>query len=165
MPDMHDRLVQLERLVKSIARKPSASLSQDSSNLSQQAEILHLDNPIDVHRASELHYISGDHWAAIMDGIADIKDHFDREEQLGLENSPDRTEDYIGDVGNLNIHANRNSLLLYGGYQSASKAEILAALPPKGAVDRYISRYFNSLDLVSCKCAVLTKLQYDREFV
>ena len=158
MPDMHDRLVRLERLVKSIARKPSASSSLDASNLSQQAEISHLENPIDGHRTSELHYISGDHWAAIMDGIADIKDHFDREEQLRLAIDPDQTQDYTGDVGNLNSHASGNSLLLYGGYQPASKAEIVTALPPKDAVDRYISRYFNSLDLVSCKCAVLTKL-------
>ena len=106
--------------------------------------------------ASELHYIGGDHWAAILDSIADLKDHFDREEQLGPATSPDRTQDHTGDAGNVNTHASRHSLLLYGGYPPASQAEILAALPPKSAVDRYISRYFNHQELVSCKCALLT---------
>ena len=166
MPGVHDRLVQLERLVKSIASKPNASSNLDFNSLSQPAEIPHLDTPIDGRSdhgsmrvsASELHYVGGDHWAAILDSIADLKDHFDREEQLRLAVSPDQIQDDTGDAGNVDIHASRHSLLLYGGYRPASQAEILAALPPKGAVDRYISRYFNRQELVSCKCVLLTKL-------
>ncbi|KAL8702572.1 MAG: hypothetical protein Q9201_004252 [Fulgogasparrea decipioides] len=138
---MHDRLVQLERLV----------------SLSQAAEISRLDTPIDGRfdrgsmrpTASELHYFGGDHWAAILDSIADLKDHFDREEQLKLASSPDQIQDDTGDAGNPDVHASRHSLLLYGGYRPASRAEILAALPSRSAVDRYIARYFNNLDLVS----------------
>lgn len=47
MPGVHDRLVQLERLVKSIASKPNASSNLDFNSLSQPAEIPHLDTPID----------------------------------------------------------------------------------------------------------------------
>ena len=166
MPGMHDRLVQLERLVKSIADQPNASSNLDFNSLSQPAEIPHLDTPIDGRSdrgsmrfsASELHYVGGDHWAAILDSIADLKDRFDREEQLRLSIRPDQIQDDSGDAGNVDIHASRHSLLLYGGYRPASQAEILAALPPKGAVDRYISRYFNRQELVSCKCALSTKL-------
>lgn len=172
MPGMHDRLTQLERLVKSIASKPSASSNLDPHSLSQPAEMPHLDTPIDGRpdfgsmrvSASELHYVGGEHWAAILDSIADLRDGFDREEQLRLAIGPDQIQDDTGDAGNVDIHASSHSLLLYGSYQPASQAEILAALLPKDAVDRYISRYFNRQELVSCKCALSNGL-YDRYFV
>jgi hypothetical protein len=102
--------------------------------------------------ASELRYVGGDHWAAILDNIADLKDHFDREEQFRLaqeDSNPTATD-----------HAERHqaeprsehALLLYGCPLPKSRAEMLATLPPRSAVDRYISRYFNRLDLVHCKC-------------
>ena len=166
MPSLHDRLVQLERLVKSIASKPSANSRLDSDTLGQPAKTPHVDTSIDGRSdrgsmrisASELPYVDGNHWAAIMDSIADLKNHFDREEQLRLVMSPDQIQDDTEVPGDVDMHASRHSLLLYGGHRPASQAEILAALPPKDAVDRYISRYFNRLELVSCKCALLTKM-------
>ena len=163
---VHDRLVQLERLVKSLASKPNSTSIVEFNTLRQAGKTPHLDSPVDRCSdcgsmrvsASELQYVGGDHWAAILDSIADLKDHFDREEQLILAINPDQIQDNTGDAGNVNIHASRHSLLLYGGYRPTSQAEILAALPPKGAVDRCISRYFNRQELVSCKCAPLTKL-------
>ena len=166
MPGMHDRLVQLERLVRSTVNKSNAGSDLDLDSLSHPAETPHLDTRVDGRSdrgsmrvsASELHYISGDHWAAILDSIADLKEHFDREEQLRLATSPDESQYHPGDAAVTKLHPSRHSLLLYGGYQQASRAEIFAALPPKSAVDRYISRYFNRQELVSCKCALLTKL-------
>lgn len=80
--------------------------------------------------ASELRYVGGNHWAAILDGIADLRDHFDREEQLRLATpSP-------------------HALLLYG-CSPASWDEILAALPPRPVVDRYVSYYFNHMDIAA----------------
>lgn len=166
MPDMHDRLMHLERLVKSIASKPSVSSNLDPNSLRQSSEMPHLDTPNDGRfdcgsmrvSASELHYVGVEHWAAILDSIADLRDRFDHEEQLRLGISPDHIQDDTGDAVNVDIHASSHSLLLYGGYQPASQAEILAALPPKDVVDRYISRYFNRQELVSCKCAILNKL-------
>lgn len=116
--------------------------------------------PIDVRSecgsmrvtASELRYVGGDHWAAILDNIADLKDHFDREEQFQLaQNEHDPIE---GDTPQNHLAGPRSAhaLLLYGCPLPASRAEIIAALPPKSAVDRYISRYFNRLDLVHCVC-------------
>ena len=168
MPGMHDRLMDLERLVKSIASKPSAGSNLNPNILSQPAEMPHLDTPFDGPSdcgsmrvsASELHYVGGEHWAAILDGIAELRDGFDREEQLRLAISPDQIQDDTEDADNVDNHTSSHSLLLYGGYQPASQAEILAALLPKDAVDRYISRYFNRQELVSCKCALLYGL-YD----
>ncbi|RDW63790.1 C6 transcription factor [Coleophoma cylindrospora] len=99
--------------------------------------------------ASEFRYVGGDHWAAILDSIADLKDHFDQEEHLRLANTPDPILDYDQhDDGLLAVAP--HAKLLYGCHRPvASRADILAALPPKSAVDRYISRYFNGLDLVA----------------
>ncbi|KAJ5753006.1 fungal-specific transcription factor [Penicillium odoratum] len=97
---------------------------------------------------SEFHYVGNNHWATILDGIADLKDHLDRDEQFRLASTP----------SDLDIDEHENglarprsgyALLLYGGRRLCSKDEILAALPPRSAVDRYVSRYFNYLDLVS----------------
>lgn len=162
MPGMHDRIVQLERLVMSIASEPNVEANLNLNNVSQPAETPRLDASIDgrsdrgsMHvSASELHYLGGGHWASILDSIADLKDHFDREEQLELTLSPEQIRDDVGaDAGNVDVLAGKHSLLLYGGYRPASQAEILAALPPKSAVDRYISRYFNRQELVSCRFA------------
>ncbi|KAE8389873.1 putative fungal-specific transcription factor [Aspergillus alliaceus] len=96
---------------------------------------------------SELRYVGGDHWAAILDGIADLKDHFDHDEQVRLANTPDQVADEQGN--GLARPRSGYALLLYGCRRPSSQEEILMALPPKAAVDRYISRYFNYLDLVS----------------
>ncbi|CAG7941552.1 unnamed protein product [Penicillium nalgiovense] len=121
-----------------------------------------MEAPIDGHSEcgsmriseSELRYVGGDHWAAILDGIADIKDHFDRDEQLRLANTPDQLSDEP--AHDPSRPRSGYALLPYGCRKVASRGEILAALPPKAAVDRYISRFFNYLDLVSaCSYSVL----------
>ncbi|KAH6637281.1 hypothetical protein F5144DRAFT_570122 [Chaetomium tenue] len=94
--------------------------------------------------ASELRYVGGDHWTAILDGIADLKDHFDQEERFRLAQDEHDGDGTTNPLGPRSTH----TLLLYGCRLPGSRAEILAALPPKSAVDRYISRYFNRLDLV-----------------
>lgn len=90
---------------------------------------------------SELQYVAGEHWAAILDSIADLKAQCDREEQVRMAES-------IDDTSGKPSHF-RHALLLYGCERASSRAEIIAALPPKAAVDRYISKYFNYLDLVA----------------
>lgn len=152
-PDLHDRLVQLERLVKSLM--PTSSTK---SNLGPTSDILPTEIPMDGGSdcgsmrtsSSELQYVGGDHWATILDNIADLKDHFDREEQIRLADSIDHAQDDNCKVTSSSSHA----LLLYGCHQPDSQADLLAALPPKATVDRYISRYFNYLDLVAtCTCS------------
>ncbi|GFF83644.1 uncharacterized transcriptional regulatory protein C1F7.11c [Aspergillus udagawae] len=117
---------------------------------------------------SELRYVGGDHWVAILDGIADLKDHLDREEQLRLAQSSDLVEDEheVGHSSGQFARARSNgAFLLYGCRRATSRHEILSALPPKSAVDRYISRYFNYLDLVSSSAvhgpSFLREIQYE----
>ena len=166
VPSVQDRLVQLERRVMALmpdsAFKPKPGPTPD---LSLRPGLGDWDASMDGRSecgtmrisASELRYIGGDHWAAILDSITDLKNHFDCEEQLRLTNNPDQMQDDNGDGDGGDALARPrvpHALLLYGCRQSASRAEILAALPVKAAVDRYISRYFNRLDLVaSCRCA------------
>ncbi|EXJ80117.1 hypothetical protein A1O1_08259 [Capronia coronata CBS 617.96] len=159
MPSMHDRLVQLERLVlslKSGSDPVKSSISTPSSGPiggvepsdapGSQASL-----PTDTRSecgsmfitSSEFRYVGGDHWVAILDSIADLKAQLDRDEHLRLS---DEDDSHTNDIGNAQ---SRHALLLYGNGQSASRVEILTALPPKTAVDRYISRYFNRLDSVA----------------
>lgn len=109
-----------------------------------------------VGGGSELRYVGGEHWAAILDNITDFKHQLDREEDGAL-------LEPVGAYGSgsgpgtahepeaVRIPPSRRALLLYSCPQPASREEILAALPPKVTVDRYLSRYFTSLDLASCK--------------
>jgi hypothetical protein len=174
VPSLHDRLVQLERVIISLmpdlASKASPSINPDlnlspgpgltpDSSRANPIDNLHLHTPMDEHSGcgsmrvsdSELRYVGGDHWAAILDTIADLKEHFDREEHLRLANSPYQMQDVNGDGDGGPLARTRlpHALLLYGCRRPVSRAEIVSALPPKGAVDRYISRYFNRLDLVA----------------
>ncbi|OTA84895.1 hypothetical protein M434DRAFT_400325 [Hypoxylon sp. CO27-5] len=165
VPSLHNRIVYLERLVKSLMPDPQAAGNQTSAGLPPPPNSGRVHDPIDTSPAdtlmeerseagsmrlstSEVRYVGGDHWAAILDSIADLKDHFDQEENLRLTNTPDQTQD---DSGNDSVGRPRSphALLLYGCRRTNSRAEILAALPPKSAVDRYISRFFNCLDLVA----------------
>ncbi|KAL5365392.1 hypothetical protein BJX96DRAFT_169061 [Aspergillus floccosus] len=163
--NMHDRLVQLEQLVMSVISNSAAavgSINADNDVRAQQsgptpADILSGGTPIDGRSecgsmqisASELLYIGGDHWVAILEGIADLKDQVDREEQLRLAESPRQTADDEGSFGNPSVPGRDGAFLLYGRCRPTSRDDILSALPPRYAVDRYISCYFNYLDLVS----------------
>jgi hypothetical protein len=142
----------------------AASVSESAQSLSQGTPTVDavVEPPIDGNSEcgstriseSELRYVGGNHWAAILDGIADLKDHFDRDEQLRLANTPDQLAEESGN--DFFRPRSKYALLLYGSCRTASRGEILAALPPKAVVDRYISRYFNYLDLVSsCSYSLL----------
>lgn len=159
-PELHDRLIQLERLVVSLmtesASKGHTTPGSDavaSSRLQivppSDATADHVDERSECGSMriceSQFRHVGGNHWAAILDGIADLKDHLDRDEQIRLANT--QTD---ADQGNdFAKPRSGDALLLYGGRRLVSREEILVALPPKPAVDRYISRYFNYLDLVS----------------
>ncbi|RAL05410.1 uncharacterized protein BO80DRAFT_397956 [Aspergillus ibericus CBS 121593] len=134
VPEMQDRLAQLERLVHSLM--PDSALPPDTA---QESLLLNGQSESGSMRvsASELRYVGGDHWAAILENIAELKDHFDREEELQLTTSPDDPPDPT------------HALLLYGCRRATSREELLEALPPRNVVDRYLSRYFNRMDLVS----------------
>lgn len=148
---VQDRLGQLEQIVVSLMQKttdgqdrpdqhPVASAPQDGPQEDSPGLAINTaDSPAQSDggsvwfSSSDAQYVGGTHWAAILDGIADIKEQLEQE-----------------DYGNTEKPAMLHTFLLYG-CKSASKEDILAALPDRPAVDRYISQYFNRLDLAPCK--------------
>lgn len=82
-------------------------------------------------------YVNSAHWAAVLDGIAELKGHFEKEDEQRLAacSSDPPQPDLAGPQ------------LLYGCPKHATKEEILAAVPTRSVVDRLISRYFNALDM------------------
>ncbi|KAI1421820.1 fungal-specific transcription factor domain-containing protein [Xylaria sp. FL1777] len=164
---LRDRLDQLESLVVSLRSEliakgtegqtqsalPQPSLSDTTSPAVAAgacANTSNYDMPIDESSeygsicisSSKLHYVGGEHWAAILDGIAEMRGQVVGQEDKGSYD--------LSDLGEATSEPSPRALLLYGNHRKVSRAEILEALPPKAAVDRYISRYFNRLDLVSC---------------
>lgn len=82
-------------------------------------------------------YVNSVHWAAVLDSISELKDHYEKEEEA-------RTLA-------LSDHVPRDSpgpRLLYEPVQ-ATKADILASIPPRPVVDRMVARYFNAQNSAS----------------
>ncbi|PYI00229.1 hypothetical protein BO78DRAFT_474123 [Aspergillus sclerotiicarbonarius CBS 121057] len=134
VPEMQDRLAQLERLVHSLMPD-----SEFTSHIADESTLLNSRSECCSMRvsASELRYVGGDHWAAILENVAELRDYFDGEEERQPMTIPDHPPDPT------------HALLLYGCRRATSLEELLEALPPRNTVDRYLSRYFNRMDLVS----------------
>lgn len=155
-----DRLAHLERLVMRL--RPSSLNWPEATGYAEHvqsdagATLVVADCPSDQISESgsmrvsesEFSYVGGDHWAAIMDSIAGLKEQVGREQQLRLGDYIDETAS--GDVYQDGKHASGHALLLYGCPHAKSRADILASLPPKEAADRYTLLYFERVNLVSC---------------
>ncbi|SPO04280.1 related to fungal specific transcription factor [Cephalotrichum gorgonifer] len=165
-PTLHDRLAHLEKLVLRLRSGSdnvsgpdllaSTSTGPPVATATEVVPGIERSDPGSMHVSiSELRYIGGEHWAAILEGIADLRGHFDREEEGENLTVVESTLDEETQDGNNNMGSGGaplpHALLLYGcpTRSGASRAEIIAALPPKDAADRYISRYFDRVDLVS----------------
>lgn len=161
---MHERLAELERLVTQMSAQHAAELKSELLPVPQlepapspaPSRAVEADTPATEHSecvsmrvgGSGVHYVNDDHWAAIMENIAVLKSHFGQEDQLNLTTSPDM-DPQDGSNSQHSSSFPQRALLLYGCRQSTSREQILASLPPKESLDRYISRYFNYVDLVS----------------
>ncbi|KAI1127668.1 hypothetical protein F5Y10DRAFT_242415 [Nemania abortiva] len=142
-PSVQDRLVQLEQLVVKVIQNQKMSHSNAPAVLASDPQTVVPPQSADDHvgaataastpsdsgslwySANESQYVGGDHWAAILDGIADLKEDAD---QPGHGSSFSHPQ------------------LLYG-CKPASRETILATLPPRPTMDRGVSCYFNRLDL------------------
>lgn len=82
-------------------------------------------------------YVGSSHWAAVLDGIADLKGHLEREDDADVfQIAPD------------SFCPGPNPPQLLSGYtQHLSKEGILASIPARSVVDRLLSRYFNSFEV------------------
>ena len=77
-------------------------------------------------------YVSSVHWAAVLDSISELKDHYGKEEEARMLASSDCVPSY-----------GPGPRLLYEPVQ-ATKADILATIPARPVVDRMVARYFNT---------------------
>lgn len=82
-------------------------------------------------------YVNGAHWAAVLDGISDLKDHFEQEEENA---ATTHTSDP-------SLSDSAGPQLLYGCTKRATKEEVLASIPSRQVVDRLVSRYFSSFEM------------------
>ncbi|KAI1296428.1 fungal-specific transcription factor domain-containing protein [Xylaria venustula] len=145
-----DRLNQLESLVVSLRSELAAGKTGNNDAPGVSPALINTGYDVSVDRSSdcgsmvispaENRYVGREHWVAILDSIAELRGRViaddirrDCEEAQATDQFP-------------------RALLLYGHRAPTSRIEILESLPAKPIVDRYVSRYFNNLDLVSCVC-------------
>jgi len=87
-------------------------------------------------------YVGSVHWAAVLDSISELKDHYEKEEEVRML----ATSDY-------EPRDSPGPRLLYEPVQ-ATKADILASIPTRPVVDRMVARYFNSQGTVPGTCLI-----------
>ncbi|KAJ5524492.1 fungal-specific transcription factor domain protein [Penicillium frequentans] len=75
-------------------------------------------------------YVGSAHWAAVLDSISELKDHYEEEEEARMLVNNDRVP-----------YRSPGPLLLYQPV-NVTKAEILASIPARPVVDRMVARYF-----------------------
>ncbi|KUJ19439.1 uncharacterized protein LY89DRAFT_490483 [Mollisia scopiformis] len=90
---------------------------------------------ITIGEDDRANYVGSSHWTAILDNIAGLKD------QLDITDDPREETDTVPEVPGPD--------LLVGSVKAASRAEIMASLPPKAISDRLIDRYFQTADMGS----------------
>ncbi|KAJ9621983.1 hypothetical protein H2203_006864 [Taxawa tesnikishii (nom. ined.)] len=134
---MQDRITQLESLVRTlmnntIATRPTDQIARDPAQLSDDFGRISLEN-------TETSYVESAHWTAILDGIAELKDHLE-----GNDKSPDRT--CSGHIEDPVLDADAPDLL-FGNSKQVSRQEILAAIPQRSMVDRLLALYFSGMDM------------------
>jgi Fungal specific transcription factor domain len=151
--DVQSRVKHLESLVLGLMnaqrgeplQTPSDSLgagSQQGSDFDhdmsndndQQEQTLQALGKLDVS-GSNTQYVGHEHWASILDDIAEVKKHLEEEPE-----SPDdeADQDDTPDDG--------APELLTGAGRMPSKEQLLEEFPPQAEVDRLISAYFASPD-------------------
>lgn len=75
-------------------------------------------------------YVGSAHWAAVLDSISELKDHYEEEEEARMLVNNGRVP-----------YRSPGPLLLYQPV-NVTKAEILASIPARPVVDRMVARYF-----------------------
>ncbi|RSL57623.1 hypothetical protein CEP54_008228 [Fusarium duplospermum] len=84
-------------------------------------------------------YVSGAHWVAILDSIAELKEQVEFEKGI----TPAELDD---DKGAEDVE---RPALLFGYQGSSSKEALIDSMPERPVVDRLVSQYFNDLDMMS----------------
>lgn len=163
--DAQERISKLESLVRDIMQQQTAATPGWSPpNLSLPDHVVspaaHMCRPLPSGDGSEtvgetssspeetgalkmqgsgLKYVSSAHWAAVLDGIAGLKEYFDQQDRSHA-SYPDK-------FSHGPIPEFPGPQLLYCGawLPNLTKAVILESVPPRNVVDRLVSRYFNTV--------------------
>ena len=91
-------------------------------------------------RESSVSYVGNAHWAAVLDNIAELRDHFEREDEAHAQ---------CMDPSRLQATIPPRPQLLYDCSANGTLTSIIDSLPPRPVVDRLVSRYFNDLDVAT----------------
>ncbi|KAH0522939.1 hypothetical protein TsFJ059_006719 [Trichoderma semiorbis] len=94
-------------------------------------------------------YVGSVHWAAVLDSISELRDHYEEEEEARML----ATSDHV-------LLQSPGPRLLYEPIQ-ATKAHLLASIPARPVVDRMVARYFNAEGVVP---AILHSGHFLREY-
>ncbi|KIW05313.1 hypothetical protein, variant [Verruconis gallopava] len=140
--DVLSKLHHLENLIHSLksestvsgSQSPKDSSSAKSTRESVSTEVDGLSSTFgrlsfDYKRPS---YVGSDHWAAIIEGITELKTQFQDTQQPHL--ITDRTP---------NICSEDGPEIFHGHVRGVSREEIIASLPSKDVVDVLVSTYFS----------------------
>ncbi|KAI1127209.1 fungal-specific transcription factor domain-containing protein [Nemania abortiva] len=173
---LQDRIQHLEDLVVELMHKTSAAITPISESHTttastpsrpmvprnlQSTSIESEDTPDTESIVSDIgtidssdtgeYYVNSSHWAAILDGISEIKEYFDKE----------KTEQHAQLISD-NIDADMpGPQLLFGCSRNPDIGDILASVPPRPIVDRLVSQYFNSFEMSP---AILHSVQFLKEY-
>ncbi|KAJ5649950.1 uncharacterized protein N7484_003673 [Penicillium longicatenatum] len=109
-----------------------ASLASNRDYATSPAPSEHGSMRLHSHGAN---YVGSFHWAAVLDSISELRDHYEEEEARLL-----ATDDYV-------LQESPGPRLLYEPVQT-TRADLMAAIPPRPAVDRMVARYFNAQGVV-----------------
>ncbi|KAJ4249827.1 Fusarisetin A cluster transcription factor fsa6 [Fusarium torreyae] len=159
-----DRIHHLEKLVFDLMQQSELGAATSPHRFTHASE----SSPLDVVNTDEpltpstdygsiqpkdggANYVGSAHWAAVLDEIAELKDHFDNEE-ASHPICPERDSPCAG-VTSLQI--------LHGFSKPATREDILASIPSRPVVNRLVSRYFNSFEMSP---AVLHSVQFLKEY-
>lgn len=109
------------------------SLSHETDHALAPAPSEHGSMRLSLHGAN---YVGSFHWAAVLDSISELKDHYEEEEEARLLATSDHT-----------LHKSPGPRLLYEPVQT-TKNDLLGAIPARRAVDRMVARYFSAHGVV-----------------
>lgn len=160
---MQDRIQHLESLVVSLMQKTATKDSFQEASAASRADSIPASGNITgattaQHTADDAStpsdygsmklsdsgtsYVGSAHWAAVLGGIAELKDLFEGEESREVE------ESHIAEHASHPFHSDLSGpQLLYGNPQYATKEEILASVPVRPVADRLLSSFFNLFEM------------------
>ncbi|KAF7155583.1 hypothetical protein CNMCM5623_008125 [Aspergillus felis] len=126
------------------------AVSADKGNISKESSLASDCGSLQLTQSCT-NYVNSAHWAAVLDGIADLKIQLDEEGEVQEDTPLD--EPSFAQWG--------GPQLLYGCTSLLTKEEILATIPERPVVDRLISGYFNSFEMSP---AVLHSVEFLKEY-